>query len=444
MDKLLELFAKRKKLTEELAELTEKIKAAATEEELAQVENEQKKAEEKLAEIKAVEKEISEEIAKIEVEEKSKSAEKAEEEAEEKSEPEIKTNSKVTTENVCETKKENEQMKLTTREKIQNLVLREKEAMQNFASDMKKYQKRDLLGAQFAVPAQIIDVVVDLLKEHDVLSAVDMKNVKGYARVAYFSEFPEAYWTDKSHEKSETKKIYTMDLDGYGLANYLALDAYQEEDLSTYITVVVEALAESISTKLEEAIFTGDGSNCPAGIKTYVAATSKPDYYNEEKQGKFVAVNKTNVKTVAVYGKGADGYKELAKQLVNLKKHAGSKEISLAMTEATFKKLMLELTSSDAGFNAVLANPKKELPLMGKVLFTEKLADDNVVVGYFDTYKLPVRDEIKIERSTHFEFADNKVCYRATMRADGRPMFGDAFMDITLTKAEAAASSTGR
>ena len=443
MDKLLELFAKRKKLTEELAELTEKIKAAATEEELAQVETVQKKAEEKLAEIKAVEKEISEEIEKIEAEEKNKSAEKTEE-AEEKTEPEIKTNSKITTKNICENEKEIAQMKLTTREKIQNLILREKEAMQNFANDMKKYQQRDLLGAQFAVPAQIIDVVVDLLKEHDVLNAVDMKNVKGYARVAYFSEFPEAYWTDKNHDKSENKKIYTMDLDGYGLANYLALDAYQEEDLSSYITVVVEALAESISTKLEETIFTGDGSNCPAGIKTYVAATSKPDYYNKEKQGKFVAVNKTNVKSVAVYGKGADGYKDLAKQLVNLKKHAGSKEIALAMTEATFKKLMLELTSSDAGFNAVLANSEKELPLMGKVLFTEKLADDNVVAGYFDTYKLPVRDEIKIERSTQYEFADNKVCYRATMRVDGRPMFGDAFMDITLTKDEAAASSTGR
>lgn len=439
MGELLKLFAKRQQLMEELEELTAKIKAAATDEELAEVEADQKKAEEKLAEIKAVEKEIAEEIEKIKAEEKNKSAEKTEE-----SEPEIKTNSKITTETVCETEKEITQMKLNTREKIQKLVLREKEAMQNFANDMKKYQQRDLLGAQFAVPAQIIDVVVDLLKEHDVLNAVDMKNVKGYARVAYFSEFPEAYWTDKNHDKSENKKIYTMDLDGYGLANYLALDAYQEEDLSSYITVVVEALAESISTKLEETIFTGDGSNCPAGIKTYVAATSKPDYYNEEKQGKFVAVNKTNVKTVAVYGKGADGYKELAKQLVNLKKHAGSKEIALAMTEATFKKLMLELTSSDAGFNAVLANSEKELPLMGKVLFTEKLADDNVVAGYFDTYKLPVRDEIKIERSTQYEFADNKVCYRATMRVDGRPMFGDAFMDITLTKAEAAASSTGR
>lgn len=442
MDKLLELFAKRKQLTEELAELTEKIKAAATDEELAQVEADQKKAEEKLAEIKAVEEEIAQEIAKIEAEQKA-AAEK-----EEKTEPEIKTNSKVTTENICENK-EKAQMVITTRDKIQNLVLREKEAMQNFARDMKKYQQRDLLGAQFAVPAQIIDVVVDLLKEHDVLNAVDMKNVKGYARVAYFSEFPEAYWTDKSHDKSEAKKIYTMDLDGYGLANYLALDAYQEEDLSSYITVVVEALAESISIKLEEAIFTGDGSNCPAGIKTYVAATSKPDYYNEEKQGKFKAVNKTSVKTVAVYGKGAEGYKELAKQLVNLKKHTGSKEISLAMTEATFKKLRLELTSSDAGFNAVLANSGKELPLMGKVLFTEKLADDNIVAGYFYTYKLPVRDEIKLERSTQYEFADNKVCYRATMRADGRPMFGDAFMDITLTKAEAAstgaeAASTGR
>lgn len=440
MDKLLELFAKRKQLTEELAELTEKIKAAATDEELAKVEADQKKAEEKLAEIKSVEKEIAEEIEKIEAEQK-EAAEK-----EEKAEPEIKTNSKIVTENVCETEKEITQMKLTTREKIQNLVLREKEAMQNFANDMKKYQQRDLIGAQFAVPAQIIDVVVDLLKEHDVLNAVAMKKVKGFARVAYFSEFPEAYWTDKNHDKSAAKKIYTMDLDGYGLANYLPLDAYQEEDLNTYITVVVEALAESIDTKLEEAIFTGDGSNCPAGIKTYVAAASKPDYYNEEKQGKFKAVNKTNVKTVAVYGKGAEGYKELAKQLVNLKKHTGSKEISLAMTEATFKKLRLELTSSDAGFNAVLANSGKELPLMGKVLFTEKLADDNVVAGYFYTYKLPVRDEIKIERSAHYEFADNKVCYRATMRADGRPMFGDAFMDITLTKAEAeaAASSTGR
>lgn len=442
MDKLLELFAKRKQLTEELAELTEKIKAAATDEELAEVEAVQKKAEEILAEIKSVEEEISEEIAKIEAEEKNKSAEK-DAEAEEQSEPEIKTNSKITTKNICEAEKEITQMKLTTREKIQNLVLREKEAMQNFANDVKKYQQRDLLGAQFAVPKQIIDVVVDLLKEHDVLNAVDMKNVKGYARVAYFSEFPEAYWTDKNNKKSDPKKIYTMDLDAYGLANYLALDTYQEEDLSTYITVVVEALAESISAKLEEAIFTGDGSNCPAGIKTYVAAATKPDYYNEEKQGKFVAVNKTNVKSVAVYGAGAAGYKELAKQLVSLKKHSGSKEISLAMTEPTFKKLMLELTSSDAGFNAVLANSSQELPLMGKVLITEKLTDDNIVAGYFDTYKLPVRDEVKIARSTEYEFADNKVCYRATTRVDGRPMFGDAFMDITLTKAEAAAS-TGR
>lgn len=450
MDKLLELFKKRKELADEIAAITAKIKSAKTDEELAEIETKQKEVEAILSELQEVEKQIAEESARIETEQKTTESKDSKEvennrqaEAETEratgtaqttaNEPEIKTNSAIKVEEICAEKKEITQMSLTTRDKINQLILRNKDTMQTFADDMKKYQQRNLLGTTFAVPAQIIDVVVDLMKEHDVLRAVDMEKVNGYARVTYFSEFPEAYWTDKAHTKADDKKIYTMDLDGYGLANYLAIDAYQEEDLGTYITIVVEALAESMSAKLEEAVFNGDGSNCPAGIKTYVAAKTKPDYFNEEKQGEFTPVNDTNVKSVEVFGVGADGYKTLAKELVKIKKHNDSKEISLAMTESTFKRLMLELASSDAGFNAALANSEKELPLMGKVLFTEQLKDDNIVAGYFDTYKLPVRDEVKLARSTEYEFADNKICYRATARADGRPMFGDAFMDITLT-----------
>ena len=450
MDKLLELFKKRKELADEIAAITAKIKSAKTDEELAEIETKQKEVETILSELQEVEKQIAEESARIETEQKTAESKDSKEvennrqaEAETEratgtaqttaNEPEIKTNSAIKVEGISVKNKETTQMLLTTRDKINQLILRDKGTMQTFADDMKKYQQRNLLGTTFAVPKQIVDVVVDLMKEHDVLRAVDMEKVNGYARVTYFSEFPEAYWTDKTHTKADDKKIYTMDLDGYGLANHLAIDAYQEEDLGTYITIVVEALAESMSAKLEEAVFNGDGSNCPAGIKTYVAAKTKPDYFNEEKQGEFTPVNDTNVKSVEVFGVGADGYKTLAKELVKIKKHNGSKEISLAMTESTFKRLMLELASSDAGFNAALANSKKELPLMGKVLFTEQLKDDNVVAGYFDTYKLPVRDEVKLARSTEYEFADNKICYRATARADGRPMFGDAFMDITLT-----------
>lgn len=68
MGKIFKLFAKRLILKDVLKELTEKIQAAATDEELAEVEADQKKAEVFLAEIKAAEKEIAEEIEKIKAE----------------------------------------------------------------------------------------------------------------------------------------------------------------------------------------------------------------------------------------------------------------------------------------------------------------------------------------------------------------------------------------
>lgn len=70
MDKLLELFKKRKELADEIAAITAKIKSAKTDEELAEIETKQKEVEAILSELQEVEKQIAEESARIETEQK--------------------------------------------------------------------------------------------------------------------------------------------------------------------------------------------------------------------------------------------------------------------------------------------------------------------------------------------------------------------------------------
>lgn len=425
MKKLLELIKKWRTISAEIRSLSQEI-ATADVADLAEIQKREVDIDAKHTELATIEAEIEQEETKLK--EKIEQREKG-------SISQIKaTNAeKEAVIKHAEIKRE-KNMNKRAYQLVNDMITRSKDTIQTFAENMKKYQQRDLSGAQFAVPTEIMTVVLDLLEEHEVLKIVDMKKVNGNARVSYFAEFPEAYWTDKAHDKNANQKIYTMDLDAYGVANYLAIDAYDEEDLGTYVTQVIEALVESLSQKIESAIFSGDGSNSPVGIKTYLNAKTKPDYYNTEKQGEFKPVNTTHVKTVEVFGGGAEAYRKLATTLTEVKRHAGLKNMALAMTEKTYKKLELELANSDAGFNAVLVSKaEKELPLLGKVVFTEQLKDDNIVAGYFDAYKLPVRDALKVARSTDYEFADDKVCYKATARLDGRPIFGDCFMDITLT-----------
>lgn len=429
--KLSELIKRWREIAQNIRALSKEI-ATAEAVDLDEIQEREKGLDDMSAELKELEERIKEEEIKIAEAEKNTEAEQTRSSNETGTAETVKINA--TKCEIAEKRKEDKTMNKRVNVLVSELITRAKDVVQSFAENIKNYQQRDLSGAQFAVPTEIMSVVLDLLKEHEVMRLVDVKKVNGNAKVSYFAEFPEAYWTDKAHDKNTNQKIYTMDLDAYGVANYLAIDAYDEEDLGTYVTQVIEALVESLSRKIENAIFSGDGSNSPVGIKTYIGAATKPDYYNVEKQGEFKAVNKTHVKSVEVFGGGAEAYRKLAATLADIKRHAGLKNFALAMTEKTYKKLELELANSDAGFNAVLASKgERELPLLGKVVFTEQLKDDNVVAGYFDAYKLPVRDSVKVARSTDYEFADDKVCYKATSRLDGRPIFGDCFMDITLT-----------
>lgn len=340
-----------------------------------------------------------------------------------------------------QTTQEVEQMtKLTVRDKIRELVKRDSAGnIKQFAEDFKNMiATRGVSNAQVAVPTDLVEVIVDVMKEDKLFAAIDIQVVSGRARYAVFGEMPEAFWTAKGIKKDHNYKIAYAELSDYTLENYIAIQNEHVEDLGNYIYLIITELADSVLRKLQKEIFVGDGSNSCVGIKTFLATTSKPAYYNEETRGTYTAVKTTNVVEVKCLGGGKAGYLELVKTLGLAKKHQQTK-LHLCMNEATYRKLLVELAQAETGFTAALATAADQLPLLGDVILTEALADDNVVLGYFKNYKGVIRRDLKTEVSTDYMFGENQTCYKVTVRTDGTPLFADSFVDITLKAADSKA-----
>ena len=117
--------------------------------------------------------------------------------------------------------------------------------------------------------------------------------------------------------------------------------------------------------------------------------------------------------------------------------------ITIAMNEATWLGTVVPMSLLANAAGAFVAVSNQSFPGLGyKVVFSEEIPEDNVLVGDFSKYLLAQRSDIKGASSTEFLFTDDKTVFKATARYDGKPVRTAAFVLIGLNNVTPTVSAT--
>ena len=103
---------------------------------------------------------------------------------------------------------------------------------------------------------------------------------------------------------------------------------------------------------------------------------------------------------------------------------------------------MAESMSINAA-GAIVAGVGNQMPVLGGEIETLSfLADNIIIVGYFENYLLAERAGMKISSSEHAQFIQDNTLFKGTARYDGGPTIAEAFAVIGIAGTTPTAAMT--
>lgn len=400
---LTERDAELKKRSEELESALEE---AENDEDLAVVEEEAEKHEEELAKHEEDKKKLEEEINGIEAE-----LEELDEKAPEgrsAATPPVQTRKKSTIEvnidmkiNKHETR--SQMLDRLNRPEVREFYAKVQEAVVN---------KRAMTGLDLVIPEVVLDRIQLMIGDYsNLLGEVEVVDLSGSARAIVDGAIPEAIWTEMCDPVQELATAFdAVELDGYKVGGFIPVcNAVLEDSMINLAQYVEDRIARAIGKALDKAILTGTGAagKQPEGIIPAVTASS-------------VASDFTLGNLLANLGAIDTGEGEVG-------------EIIAVMKRSTYyNKFMPQTVVNTADGRQVVqgvSNPN----LAGlRVVFSQYMTEDEVLLGDFKQYLLARRADVTITSSTDVRFIQDETVFKGTARYDGKPVKAGAFQLVTL------------
>ncbi len=306
-----------------------------------------------------------------------------------------------------------------------------KEEVRSFYSNLKEaVEKRSITGLDITIPQILLDTIMDDLGRYSVLyDLVRVAKLTGKGRAIIVGEAPQAVWTEMQGRINELSCLFTdVEVDGYKVGGFIPLDnSYIEDSMINLASHVEDCLKESIAIALDKAILYGTGTKMPMGILPALNANA------DLKTKNIITLTTTNTKFEKIIA---------AMQFIK-RGRRGRGPITVVMNESTWLGTIvpMSLTTNNGGTFVTASN--QAFPGVGyKVVFSEEVPVDNLVVGDFTKYLLAERSDIKGSSSTEFLFTDDKTVFKATARYDGKPVRESAFVLIGLNGVTPAVSTS--
>lgn len=321
------------------------------------------------------------------------------------------------------------------REEVKDFIVRLKGAVSD---------QRAITGADLGIPK----VILPLLREKIVgasklLKHVNVRQVRGEARVPIMGTVPEAVWTETCKNINELSLAFNMvTLNGYSVAGYLDICRANLED-SDFLTAefLFSILSESIAIAIDKSILYGTGVNMPLGIVTRLAQASKPSDYSPTAPA-WVNLSTSNIKTATSGLEGAKFYAEIMGFAALAKGKLSNSGKFWAMSENTYLKIQQQMLNFNAN-GAIVSAVNNSLPIIGgAVEFLNFMADGDVVGGYGDLYTYVERAGIRLERSDDVKFLSDHALFKAIARGDGMPVIADGFVAFNVNGTAPATTAT--
>lgn len=280
--------------------------------------------------------------------------------------------------------------------------------------------KRALTETNLLIPEQVINMIQTRLGDYSTLyKEVTVQTLNGTARIIMDGAIPEAIWTEMCDPVQELATSFSQtELDGFKVGGFIPVcNAVLEDSMINLANFIEERLAMAIAKSLDKAILVGAGASAkqPTGIITALAVPGQ-EARNTKSDGKLGGI----VGNMALLDTGEDG--------------AGIGEVIAVMKRSTYYAKLAPQTflPTADGRLVVQTAQSPRLPDGTRIVFSQYAPENVIVMGDFKKYLLGERAGVKLAVSTDVRFIQDQTVFKGTARYDGKPIYNDAFVVITI------------
>lgn len=278
--------------------------------------------------------------------------------------------------------------------------------------------KRALTETNLLIPEQVINMIQTRLGDYSTLyREVTVQTLNGTARIIMDGAIPEAIWTEMCDPVEELATSFSQtELDGFKVGGFIPVcNAVLEDSMINLANFIEQRLAMAIAKSLDKAILIGEGASAkqPTGIVTALASVVERNTTSDGTLGNIVG-------NMAVIDTGEDG--------------TDIGEVIAVMKRSTYYAKLAPQTflpTSD-GRLVVQTAQSPRLPDGTRIVFSQYAPENVIVMGDFKKYLLGERAGVKLAVSTDVRFIQDQTVFKGTARYDGKPIYTEAFVVITL------------
>jgi len=336
-----------------------------------------------------------------------------------------------------------DQQALVEREEVKDFLETIKDQIR---ASRKAKQTRAIANIGLTIP----DVLLGLLRENvlrysKLYRHVTVSRVNGDARILISGGIPEAVWTECCANLNELNMSFYEDAFGcWKLGGYFTVCNANIEDSDIDLTAeILSTLGQSIGYTDDKTIIYGKGNIMPMGIVTRLAQQNQPADYTPTARP-WVDLHTSNIVTIANTYTGIALFQQIALAAGAAKGAYARGEKVWLMNEKTYTALIAEAMNIDAT-GAITSSVNGTMPVLGgiiEVLPESIIPDNNIIMGYFELYRMIERAGERFASSEHFLFLADQTVFKGTVRWDGKPIIAEAFVLIGIKGTEPTTSVT--
>lgn len=332
--------------------------------------------------------------------------------------------------------------KMEIRDRVHALM--QDESMQKFVADVRAAKAGNISNVELTIPTVMLPLLWEVTNKYSkLLKYVRRVELKGEAQQNIPGSAPEAVWTETvGRINLVDMNIMQIPMSGHKLGAAIAIpNPYLEDSDDDLAVIIVDQLGQANGIGWDKGIVYGTGVNCPLGIATRLAMTSKPDWWGDLRP-EFTDLHTSNIGYLS--GASVHGVNLFVEAATTLGK---AKEVYVAnggqfwaMNSATRAKLRLEMIAMNAA-GALVTPINEQMPVIGGAFETLEFIPDNVIIGgYGSQYLAVIRKGLRTRSSTDVRFLEDQTVFAGTSRGDGFPVAGEGFAMFTLATESGATS----
>ena len=330
-----------------------------------------------------------------------------------------------------------------TRGEVESLVARAE--VKEFVDNLRTIigQKRAVTGADLLIPDVLLGLLRDNLHKYSkLISRVNLRPVGGTARQLIAGAIPEGIWTEMVGTLNELDIVFNQfEVDGYKVGGYIAIpNSILEDSDINLASEVLDAISQGIGLALDKAILYGTGVKMPVGIVTRLAEIAQPAYWGVRERA-WTDLSASNLLTIDQNAATPSAFfADLILKLGVVQANYATGNLFWAMNTQTYRILQ----SKAINFNAagmVVAGVQNTVPVIGgEAVLLDFIPNNHIIGGYGSLYLLAERAGVQLAQSEHVQFIQDNTVFKGTARYDGRPVFGEAFVGLTIEQGVGAAA----